>query len=172
MGKIGPIFLSRYYGNRGMGGGGGLHATELRRRHTERFTKSNETVDEEDAGPVDYGPVIVSGQPTCIGITGRRMSEDKENTWSYQLEEKLEDGRRRRRRGRRRGRSAEGIKLEISESDNKEHWVDDNLEIIRQKTRRIDKVCCKGFRQTTEMAVGTLLLGVVLLVTPGTSNCF
>ncbi|XP_063990068.1 protein turtle isoform X2 [Diachasmimorpha longicaudata] len=170
-----------------MGGGGGLQAAELRRRYLvtsssqdpHKYHKSlvsdNGQFTDDAYHKATVG--IASGQPTCIaGISGRdrrKTSDIKDNTWSQLLEEKLEDGRRRRRRrGRRRGRSCEPIKLEISgtmrEANGNGEWqeVNDNFQ-VPEKTRRIDKDCFKGLRQMTEMAVGTLLLGVVLLVTPG-----
>lgn len=107
---------------------------------------------------------FTSGQPTCIGVGARdrRQSTERDSiAWSCLLEDKLEGpGRRRRRR-------QEGLKLSLNSvraSDAKNEDLDISGEVVDRR-RRLPG--CRGFRQFTEMAVGTLLLGVVLLVTPG-----
>ncbi|XP_044008135.1 protein turtle isoform X3 [Aphidius gifuensis] len=179
-----------------MGGGGGLNAKNLRRRNSvTEFCKNNDNLifktnvidndvsneyNENDRLCIEATVGINSGQPTCIvgiGIREKCKSiESESETWNNILENKLEDRcKQRRRRGRRRKRRIQTHKFDVNTMRNNitndDHWIDhnnsDNVLLIKKKQTTICQYYYKCMKKITEMAVGTLLLSAVLLVTPG-----
>ncbi|KAK0072136.1 hypothetical protein PV325_011838, partial [Microctonus aethiopoides] len=140
-------------------------------------------------------PGFTSGQPTCIGGIGvrdrRSQSLECDNNrigWSCIIEDKLEGlGIWRKRRRRRRRTSSDDLKLTLNSlSDNcivkndkkQDYYTEDcaksedcdeeNEETFKEMEERRRRWMwrCRGIRQITEIAVGTLLLGVALLISP------
>ncbi|XP_034950856.1 protein turtle isoform X2 [Chelonus insularis] len=160
-----------------MEGGGGLHATDLHRRFTtSRSTNGPQRIFQPLGHPGDHSASVdddrsisettegfTSGQPTCIGVRtrDRRQSSTDSLAWPCLNKSKLEGP------GRRRKRRQESLKLSL-DSLLKASVKNEDQKYQTMERRRLWR--CRGFRQITEMLVGTLLLGIVLLVSPGLCN--
>ncbi|KAH0552430.1 hypothetical protein KQX54_009960 [Cotesia glomerata] len=170
-----------YYGSWGMEGGGGLQATDLHRRlihkTTSRRTKSSRrflqplenkcsaevsSLDDERSIPWTTAG-FTSGQPTCLGIgktrSKRQSTVHDSITWPYLIQDKFVSLKQQSHRQESLKASFNNLSSEASVVENVDQ---ENERMERRRLRR-----CRGFRQFTDMLVGTFLLGVVLLITPG-----
>lgn len=155
-----------YYGSGGMGGGGGLQATDLRRRLESRCSGSTfpqsprslrhdadsraEGIAADQEERVDLQATLASGQPTCAGSsrTCRRQDEKKDTA-----------------------RCSSGVigslygKLRLSVGRLVAAEDEDAFDGKRHRFRRW---CRRDLRWIADVATRTLLLSIVLFVTPGT----
>ncbi|KAK2581283.1 hypothetical protein KPH14_008071 [Odynerus spinipes] len=161
-----------------MGGGGGLQATDLQRRLESQSYERNSSENppslrqdgfhvpaengtcREDEDRAEFGAILVSGQPTCTGSrTYKRRNKEEEK----------EGGRILRRVSGSDGSPFHG-KLRFSTKsfdrieDEAETTTKEEGEGERKQRLRW---CRRDFRRIAEVATRTLLLGIVLLVTPG-----
>ncbi|XP_044593030.1 protein turtle-like isoform X3 [Cotesia glomerata] len=164
-----------------MEGGGGLQATDLHRRlihkTTSRRTKSSRrflqplenkcsaevsSLDDERSIPWTTAG-FTSGQPTCLGIgktrSKRQSTVHDSITWPYLIQDKFVSLKQQSHRQESLKASFNNLSSEASVVENVDQ---ENERMERRRLRR-----CRGFRQFTDMLVGTFLLGVVLLITPG-----
>ncbi|XP_024943849.1 protein turtle [Cephus cinctus] len=151
-----------------MGGGGGLQATDLRRRQSQRFRnlrQSYRSLNENDH-PLGEAAVrqdvesfrgvascatLSSAQPTCVGIRRRRPDDPDAVT-----EDPL-----------RSGRIEDYYQREYPLKDGLRHEVEHGDDVDDEDSRRCRRAYSGDFRRLAEMAARALLLGIVLLVTPG-----
>ncbi|CAK9821219.1 Protein turtle [Anthophora plagiata] len=156
-----------------MGGGGGLQATDLRRRLESRcsgstFPQSPRSLrhdgsrtpaagsnhDQEER--VDLQATLASGQPTCAGSRACRRQADEEND--------REKGSRCSNRGSGVIGSLYGkLRLSVGRFLSTEA---EKVEGGNGKRHRL-RWCRKDFRWIADVATRTLLLSIVLFVTPG-----
>ncbi|KAI4501523.1 hypothetical protein M0802_003400 [Mischocyttarus mexicanus] len=165
----------RYYGSGGMGGGGGLQATDLRRRlesqSCERNSSENlpslrqedgfyvpaENGTCEDEDKVEFGAILVSGQPTCTGSRAYKRQEKEEDTEEIRILRRVigSDG------------SFHGkLRFSTKSFDSIENEAEATTEGEGERKQRL-RWCRRDFRRIADVATRTLLLGIVLLVTPG-----
>ncbi|KAI4489197.1 hypothetical protein M0804_004695 [Polistes exclamans] len=168
----------RYYGSGGMGGGGGLQATDLRRRLESQSCErnffenppslrqeedgfyvpvENDTCEDEDK--VEFGAILVSGQPTCTGSRAYKRQEKEEDTEEIRILRRVigSDG------------SFHGkLRFSTKSFDSIENEAEATTqgEGEGERKQRL-RWCRRDFRRIAEVATRTLLLGIVLLVTPG-----
>ncbi|CAK9794811.1 Protein turtle [Anthophora quadrimaculata] len=156
-----------------MGGGGGLQATDLRRRLESRcsgstFPQSPRSLRHDGsrtppAGSnrgqeerVDLQATLASGQPTCAGSRACRRQADEEND--------REKGSRCSNRGSGVIGSLYGkLRLSVGRFLSTEA---EKVEGGNGKRHRL-RWCRKDFRWIADVATRTLLLSIVLFVTPG-----
>ncbi|XP_015437594.1 PREDICTED: uncharacterized protein LOC107192772 [Dufourea novaeangliae] len=161
-----------YYGSGGMGGGGGLQATDLRRRLESRCSGSTlpqsprflrhdgKACDQEER--VDLQATLASGQPTCTGSRPCRRQVDRRR------EENGHEKRVRRSNGGGGGLlgSLYG-KLRLSVGRFLGNKAAEEGEERGNGRRHRLRWCRRDFRWIADAATRTLLLGIVLFVTPG-----
>ncbi|KAL2732595.1 protein turtle-like isoform X1, partial [Vespula maculifrons] len=169
-----PLSVLRYYGSGGMGGGGGLQATDLRRRLESQSCERNSSENPlslrqdgfyvpaengtcEDEDKAEFGAILVSGQPTCTGSRTYKRREKEEDTEERRILRRVigSDG------------SFHGKLRFSTKSFNRiENEAEATTEGEGERKQRL-RWCRRDFRQIAEVATRTLLLGIVLLVTPG-----
>ncbi|KOC69021.1 hypothetical protein WH47_09578 [Habropoda laboriosa] len=158
-----------------MGGGGGLQATDLRRRLESRcsgstFPQSPRSLRHDGSCTpdlsgnlgqeerVDLQATLASGQPTCAGSRACRRQADEEND--------REKGSRCSNRGSGVIGSLYGkLRLSVGRFLSTEA---EKVEGGNGKRHRL-RWCRKDFRWIADVATRTLLLSIVLFVTPGKS---
>ncbi|XP_026296259.1 protein turtle isoform X16 [Apis mellifera] len=171
--------LEGYYGSGGMGGGGGLQATDLRRR-LESTRRSGTTTRRPQSPPrslrrdasrpchdatddqeerVELQATLASGQPTCTGWRACRRQDGRKEDG-----EEGEGGWRRWWSGGSGviGSSARGARIFGADQDGRKEGRSGKRHRLRW--RRGD------LRWIADVATRTLLLGIVLFVTPGLCN--
>ncbi|XP_076673327.1 protein turtle isoform X9 [Andrena cerasifolii] len=155
-----------------MGGGGGLQATDLRRRlesrcsgssfpqsprslrHDGSFAHEWTTHDYDER--VELQATLASGQPTCTGSRPCRREEDEENY---------------KEKAVRRAKSGTGLfgslygklRFSVGRLLSNDAEVEEEGDGERHRLRW----CRRDFRWIADLATRTLLLGIVLFVTPG-----
>ncbi|XP_067210689.1 protein turtle isoform X2 [Linepithema humile] len=157
-----------------MGGGGGLQATDLRRRlefqctggtcsqslrslrHAGyHATEENAACDDEDRR-TDHEAILASGQPTCTGCRPFRRQEneavEKKETLKRRMPESDGIGAVYRKLRLCLGLFENASKNDETEDGGKRHRL---------------RWCHRDFRRIVEVATRALLLGIALLVTPG-----
>ncbi|KAG6798757.1 protein turtle isoform X1 [Apis mellifera caucasica] len=167
--------LEGYYGSGGMGGGGGLQATDLRRR-LESTRRSGTTTRRPQSPPrslrrdasrpchdatddqeerVELQATLASGQPTCTGWRACRRQDGRKEDG-----EEGEGGWRRWWSGGSGviGSSARGARIFGADQDGRKEGRSGKRHRLRW--RRGD------LRWIADVATRTLLLGIVLFVTP------
>ncbi|RLU24528.1 hypothetical protein DMN91_002617 [Ooceraea biroi] len=171
--------LWRYYGSGGMGGGGGLQATDLRRRlefqrtggtcsqvlrslrhDGYHATEENAACDDREDRRTDHEAILASGQPTCTGCRPywrqKNDAVEKEETLKRRMLES--DGI---------GAVYRKLRLCLSvfgHADKNDETEDDDED--EEKRHRL-RWYRRDFRRIVEVTTRALLLGIALLVTPG-----
>ncbi|XP_076389609.1 protein turtle isoform X5 [Megachile rotundata] len=162
-----------------MGGGGGLQATDLRRRLESRCSGSTfpqsvrsirhdgccaaeRTSSGQEESRIDSQTTLASGQPTCTSsLSCRRQENEDEQTENEQ----------KKRSSRCSSNNENGVidslygKLRLSVARFFGTAVEEDEE-GNGKRHRLRR-CRRDFRWIADVATGTLLLGIVLFVTPG-----
>ncbi|KAG7213386.1 hypothetical protein KM043_002679 [Ampulex compressa] len=167
-----------YYGSGGMEGGGGLQATDLRRRLESQCSGRTspqgprslrhdgsrlrqENPRGEDGERAYFQASLVSGQPTCTGSRTYRRQEEEAGGGER-------DGLRRYKAGRDDIGAFYGkLRLSVEKFDptGDQDRAEENDE-DEEKRHRL-RWCRRDFRWIAEVATKTLLLGIFLFVTPG-----
>ncbi|XP_017760101.1 PREDICTED: protein turtle-like isoform X1 [Eufriesea mexicana] len=159
-----------------MGGGGGLQATDLRRRLESRCSGStcpqsprslrhdgcrapDEGNSRDQEERVDPQATLASGQPTCTSSRRCRRQANEEN------------GQEKGSRCSNGGSSVIGplrgkLRLSVGRSIDTEAEQEEGANGKRHRLRW----CRRDFRWIADVATRTLLLGIVLFVTPGLCN--
>ncbi|XP_050478167.1 protein turtle-like isoform X14 [Bombus huntii] len=150
-----------------MGGGGGLQATDLRRRLESRFSGSacpqrprslrhdgsqaseGSTRDQEER--VDLQAALASGQPTCTGSRPCRRQANEGNE---------------QEKGSRCSNGGSGVIGKLRLSVARPINTAEKEEGVNGKRHRF-RWCRRDIRWIADVATRTLLLGIVLFVTPG-----
>ncbi|XP_068973204.1 protein turtle isoform X18 [Bombus flavifrons] len=150
-----------------MGGGGGLQATDLRRRLESRFSGSacpqrprslrhdgsqaseGSTRDQEER--VDLQAALASGQPTCTGSRPCRRQTNEGNE---------------QEKGSRCSNGGSGVIGKLRLSVARPINTAEKEEGVNGKRHRF-RWCRRDIRWIADVATRTLLLGIVLFVTPG-----
>ncbi|XP_071864446.1 protein turtle isoform X8 [Bombus fervidus] len=150
-----------------MGGGGGLQATDLRRRLEPRFSGSacpqrprslrhdgsqaseGSTLDQEER--VDLQAALASGQPTCTGSRPCRRQANEGNG---------------QEKGSRCSNGGSGVIGKLRLSVARPINTAEKEEGVNGKRHRF-RWCRRDIRWIADVATRTLLLGIVLFVTPG-----
>ncbi|XP_043580169.1 protein turtle-like isoform X11 [Bombus pyrosoma] len=150
-----------------MGGGGGLQATDLRRRLESRFSGSacpqrprslrhdgsqaseGSTRDQEER--VDLQAALASGQPTCTGSRPCRRQANEGNG---------------QEKGSRCSNGGSGVIGKLRLSVARPINTAEKEEGVNGKRHRF-RWCRRDIRWIADVATRTLLLGIVLFVTPG-----
>ncbi|KAK1126299.1 hypothetical protein K0M31_004927 [Melipona bicolor] len=164
-----------YYGSGGMGGGGGLQATDLRRRlesrcsgsacpQSPRFLRHDGSQASEGSTRgqeerVDLQATLASGQPTCTGSRPCRRQANEENG---------------QEKGSRCSNGGSGVigslfgklRLFVGRPIDTEAEKEEGVNGRRHRLRW----CRRDFRWIADVATRILLLGIVLFVTPDTSR--
>ncbi|XP_076374609.1 protein turtle isoform X3 [Megalopta genalis] len=155
-----------------MGGGGGLQATDLRRRLESRCSGStlpqsprslrHDGSSETDGGHRDHEErvglqaTLASGQPTCTGSSRPcRRQEDEEN------------GHEKRVRRSKGGGGLLGTLYGKLRRISVGGFLGNETEEDETGKRHRFRWCRRDFRWIADVATRTLLLGIVLFVTPG-----
>ncbi|XP_014468290.1 PREDICTED: protein turtle-like isoform X8 [Dinoponera quadriceps] len=165
-----------------MGGGGGLQATDLRRRlefqctggtcsqalrslrhDSYHATEENAACDDHEDRGTDHEAILASGQPTCTGCRPYRREENE-------AVEKKECLKRRMPESDGIGAVYRKLRLYLGlfehagkNDDSEDGGDEDDDEGKRHRLRW----CRRDFRRIAEVATRALLLGIALLVTPG-----
>ncbi|XP_015173478.1 PREDICTED: protein turtle-like isoform X4 [Polistes dominula] len=160
-----------------MGGGGGLQATDLRRRLESQSCERNSSENPpflrqedgfyvpvengtcEDEDKVEFGAILVSGQPTCTGSRAYKRQEKEKDTEEIRILKRVigSDG------------SYHGkLRFSTNSFDSIENEAEATTEGEGNGERKQRlRWCRRDFRRIAEVATKTLLLGIVLLATPG-----
>ncbi|XP_018058555.1 PREDICTED: protein turtle isoform X1 [Atta colombica] len=161
-----------------MGGGGGLQATDLRRRlefqctggtcsqglrslrhNSYHATEENAACDDYEDRRTDHEAILASGQPTC---TSCRRSYRHQESEAVEKREILK-----RRMPESDEISAVYRKLRLCLGLFEHASKNDEAEEDDEEKRHRLRWCRRGFRRIVEVATRALLLGIALLVTPG-----
>ncbi|CAL1677898.1 unnamed protein product [Lasius platythorax] len=160
-----------------MGGGGGLQATDLRRRlefqctggtcsqglrslrhDSYHATEENAACDDHEDRRTDHEAILASGQPTCTGCRPYRRQENEEVEKKETLKRRMPESN---------GIGAVYRKLRLCLGLFEHASRDDDAEEDYEGKRHRLRWCRRDFRRIVEVATRALLLGIALLVTPG-----
>ncbi|XP_020292606.1 uncharacterized protein LOC109859105, partial [Pseudomyrmex gracilis] len=159
-----------------MGGGGGLQATDLRRRlefqctggtcsqafrslRHDGYHATEETAacDDHEDRRTDHEAVLASGQPTCTGCRPYRCQESETVEKKETLKRRMPESD---------GIGAVYRKLRLCLGLFKNASKNDEAEDDDEEKRHRLRWCRGDFRRIVEMAARALLFGIALLVTP------